>query len=116
MADPAKSSQTAKNVVIALLALWSIISLIVIVVWSTSPDLKGSARCHADLQDATEKLEGVKVVCKKDKVALEEQVVAEREKQEAHRTRILALVANLNATNHTLEESRQENVSLIISL
>ncbi|CAJ1059570.1 coiled-coil domain-containing protein 18 [Xyrichtys novacula] len=112
MADPAKSSQTAKNVVIALLSLWSIISLIVIVVWSTSPDLKSSAQCRTELQDATEKLEGVKVVCRKDKVALEEQVEAEREKQDKQRAEILMLLGNLNATNHTLEECRQENLVL----
>ncbi|XP_074523633.1 uncharacterized protein LOC141788618 [Halichoeres trimaculatus] len=112
MADPSKSSQKAKNVVIGLLALWSIISLIVIVVWSTSPDLKGSARCHADLQEATEKLEGVKVVCKKDKVALEEQVEAERAKQERQRAQIAVLLGNLDAINRTLEESRQENLVL----
>uniref|UniRef100_A0A3Q3H3J6 Uncharacterized protein n=1 Tax=Labrus bergylta TaxID=56723 RepID=A0A3Q3H3J6_9LABR len=111
MADPAKSSQTAKNVVIALLALWSIISLVVIVVWSTSPDLKSSAQCRAELQDKTEKLEGVKVVCRKDKVALEEQVEAEREEQVKQGAEILLLLAHLNATNATLEESRQENVS-----
>ncbi|XP_060889957.1 uncharacterized protein si:ch211-1a19.3 [Labrus mixtus] len=112
MADPAKSSQTAKNVVIALLALWSVISLVVIVVWSTSPDLKSSAQCRAELQDKTEKLEGVKVVCRKDKVALEEQVEAEREEQIKQGVKILLLLAHLNATNATLEESRQENLVL----
>uniref|UniRef100_UPI0037E89FFF IgA receptor n=1 Tax=Semicossyphus pulcher TaxID=241346 RepID=UPI0037E89FFF len=112
MADPSKSSQTAKNVVIALLLLWSIISLIVIVVWSTSPDLKSSAQCRAELQDKTEKLEGVKVVCRKDKVALEEQVEAEREEQAKQRAEILLLLGHLNATNVTLEECRQENLVL----
>uniref|UniRef100_A0A3Q3R9K7 Uncharacterized protein n=1 Tax=Monopterus albus TaxID=43700 RepID=A0A3Q3R9K7_MONAL len=72
MAASSKSSQTAKNVVLALLALWSVISLIIIVVWATSPDLKSSAQCRKELQDKTEKLEGAKVVWNKDKVALEE--------------------------------------------
>ncbi|KAM7012755.1 uncharacterized protein LKV04_000314 [Tautogolabrus adspersus] len=112
MADPSKSSQKAKNVVIALLALWSIISLIVIVVWSTSPDLKSSAQCRAELQDKTVKLEGVKVVCKKDKEALEELVEAEREEQAKQRAEILLLLGHLNATNATLEECRQENLVL----
>ncbi|XP_033476653.1 uncharacterized protein LOC117253376 [Epinephelus lanceolatus] len=112
MAAASKSSQKAKNVVIALLALWSIISLIVIVVWATSPDLKSSAQCRAELQEMREKLEGAKVVFQKDKVALEEQVTAAREAQDRQRAEILLLLASINATNATLEECRQENVVL----
>lgn len=112
MAHSSKSSQTAKNVVIALLALWSIISLIVIVVWATSPDLKSSAKCRAELQETTVKLEGAKVVWNKDKVALEELVEAEREEQARLRAEMLLLLGRLNATNVTLEECRQENVVL----
>ncbi|XP_049911162.1 uncharacterized protein si:ch211-1a19.3 [Epinephelus moara] len=112
MAAASKSSQKAKNVVIALLALWSIISLIVIVVWATSPDLKSSAQCRAELQEMREKLEGAKVVFQKDKVALEEQVTAAREAQDRQRAEILLLLESINATNATLEECRQENVVL----
>lgn len=111
MAQSSKSSQKAKNVVIALLTLWSIISLIVIVVWATSPDLKSSAKCRAELQDTTEKMEGAKVVWNKNKVALEELVDAAREEQERLRAEMLLLLGRLNATNATLEECRQENVS-----
>lgn len=111
MAASSKSSQTAKNVVLALLALWSVISLIVIVVWATSPDLKSSAQCRHELQETTEKLEGAKVVYNKNKVALEELVEAAREEQERQREEILLLLGRLNATNITLEECRQENVS-----
>lgn len=112
MAAASKSSQKAKNVVIALLALWSIISLIVIVVWATSPDLKSSAQCRAELQEMREKLEGAKVVFQKDKVALEEQVVAARDERDRQRAEILLLLERVNATNATLEECRQENVVL----
>lgn len=112
MAAASKSSQTAKNVVIALLALWSIISLIVIVVWATSPDLKSSAQCRAELQETTEKLEGAKVVHKKNMVALEEMVEAAREEQARQKAEILLLLGHINATNITLEECRQENVVL----
>lgn len=111
MAAASKSSQKAKNAVIALLLLWSIISLIVIVVWATSPDLKSSAQCRAELREVTEKLEGSKVLYHKDKVALEEQVVAEREKTDRQRAEILLLLGRLNTTNITLEECYQENVS-----
>lgn len=111
MAAPSKSSQTAKNVVIALLALWSIVSLIIIVVWATSPDLKPSAQCRAELQDLTEKLEGSRVVWNKNKEALEEKVLKEREKADQQKAEILLLHGRLNATNASLEECQQENVS-----
>lgn len=107
-----KSSHTAKNVVIGLLALWSIVSLVIIVVWATSPDLKGAAQCRTELQEMTEKLEGAKVVFSKNKVALEELVEEAREEQVRLRGEILLLLGRLNATNATLEECRQENVSL----
>ncbi|XP_059197803.1 uncharacterized protein si:ch211-1a19.3 [Centropristis striata] len=112
MAAASKSSQTAKNVVIALLALWSVISLVVIVVWSTSPDLKSAAQCRLELQDKTEKLEGAKVVWGQNKVALEEMVEASREEQARQRSSILLLLGHLNATNATLEECRHDNVVL----
>lgn len=106
-----KSSQKVKNVVLALLVLWSIISLVVIVVWATSPDLKSSAQCRAELQTLMEKSEGAKVLWNKDKQALEELVTVEREKQEQQRAEILLLLGRLNATNVTLEECLQEKVS-----
>lgn len=112
MAASPKSSQTAKNLLIGVLALWSIASLIVIVVWATSPDLKGSAQCRTELQEATEKLEGAKVVFNKNKVALEEMVEEERVKYARQQAEILVLLGHLNATNATLEECRQENVVL----
>ncbi|XP_044055936.1 uncharacterized protein si:ch211-1a19.3 [Siniperca chuatsi] len=112
MAASSKSSQTAKNVVLALLAIWSIVSLIIIVVWATSPDLKSSAQCRAELQEVTEKLEGAKVVWNKNKVALEELVEAAREEQARQRAQILLLLGHLNATNATLEQCRQENAVL----
>lgn len=107
----AKSPEKAKNVVIALLALWSIISLVIIVVWATSPDLKSSAQCRAELQEVTEKLEGAKVVFNKNKVALEEKVLEAREEQDRQRDRILLLLGRLNATNVTVEECLQRTVS-----
>ncbi|XP_034438203.1 uncharacterized protein si:ch211-1a19.3 [Hippoglossus hippoglossus] len=112
MAAPSKSSQKAKNVAIALLALWSIVSLVVIVVWATSPDLKSSAQCRVELQDTREKLEGAKVVWGKDRVALEEKVEEEREQQARLTADNRLLLGRLDATNASLEECRQENVVL----
>ncbi|XP_026179056.1 uncharacterized protein LOC113139761 [Mastacembelus armatus] len=116
MAAPSRSSQTAKNIAIALLALWSIISLIVIVVWATSPDLKSSAQCRAELQDVTEKMEGAKVVWSKNKVALEEKVLDARQEQDRQKMQILLLQDRLNATNASLNGCRQENDALTMNI
>lgn len=105
-----------KNGVLGLLALWAIISLVVIVVWATSPGLKGSAACRAELQEVTEKLEGAKVVWNKDKVALEELLEAERQQQEQQRAEISLLLLRLGAINSTLEERQQEQVRLCSGL
>ncbi|KAM4739788.1 uncharacterized protein FYW61_004119 [Anableps anableps] len=109
MANSSKNSNKVQKVVIGLLAIWSIISIIIIVVWATSPDLKGSAQCRAELRELTEKLEGTKVVFSKDKAALEKQVLEAREKMDRLREDILLLLGRLNATNVTLEECQQKN-------
>lgn len=106
-----KSPSRVQNLVLALLALWAVVSIIIIVVWATSPDMKGSAQCRAELRDATEKMEGAKVVFAKDRAALEDLVRGAREDQDRLRGQILLLLGGLNATNHTLEECRQEKVS-----
>ncbi|KAM9479781.1 uncharacterized protein ACWYII_006786 isoform 1-T1 [Salvelinus alpinus] len=107
-----KSSQTTRNIVIACLALWSVISLIIIVVWATSPDMKSASQCRAELQTLTEKHEGARVVYAKNKAALEEMV----EEGHANQTRQLReterLLERLGQTNVSLDDCRQENVIL----
>lgn len=98
--------------VLGVLALWSIVSLVVIVVWATSPELKGSASCRAELQEVTEKLEGAKVVWTKNKVALEELLAAERQRQEQRRAEAALLLRRLSAINRTREECREDQVRL----
>ncbi|XP_008404574.1 uncharacterized protein LOC103463152 [Poecilia reticulata] len=107
-----KNSNNVQKVVMGLLALWSIVSIIIIVVWATSPDLKGSAQCRAELREATEKLEGAKVVFNKDRQALEEKTLKAVEEQERLKADILLLLGRLNAANVTLEECRLKNVVL----
>lgn len=111
-AEVSKSSQKVKNGVLGLLALWSIISLVVIVVWATSPDLKGSAECRAALQESTEKLEGAKVVWSKNKIALEELLEAEKEQHERRRAEVAVLLQHLGDINSTLDECRREQVRI----
>lgn len=110
--DGKKSSQTVKNCALALLALWSIIALVVIVVWATSPDLKGSAKCRAELQNVTKSLEDTKVALDRKKVELEEQRNTEGQRQEQQTAEFSRLWEHLNATNSTLEECRQEQVRI----
>ncbi|KAK5600448.1 hypothetical protein CRENBAI_019704 [Crenichthys baileyi] len=112
MENSSKKSNKVLKVLIGVLAVWSIISIIIIVVWATSPDLKGSAQCRAELRDMTKKLEEAKVEFNKDKMALEEHVLEAREDQDRLKGKILLLVGHLNTTNTTLEECRQKNVVL----
>lgn len=107
-----KSSQTTRNVVIACLALWSVISLIIIVVWATSPNVKSVSDCREQLQTLTEKLEGAKVVWAKDKVALEEMVEEARDNQTRQQHEITLLLLRLAHANMSLDDCRQENANL----
>lgn len=107
-----KCSQKLKNGVLGLLTLWALVSLVVIVVWATSPDLRGSSACRAELQVATEKLEGAKVVWSKNKAALEEVLEAERRQQQQQRAEISLLLQRVGAINSKLEQCRQEQVRL----
>ncbi|XP_041913380.1 uncharacterized protein si:ch211-1a19.3 [Alosa sapidissima] len=107
-----KSSQTTRNVLIAVLALWSIISLIIIVVWATSPDMKGASQCRQELQTLNEKLEGAKVVWTKDRRALEALVRQGWENQTLLQGQIDAHKAALRQINVSLDDCRQQNVLL----
>ncbi|MEQ2270060.1 hypothetical protein XENORESO_014475, partial [Xenotaenia resolanae] len=109
MANDSKNPNKVLKGMTGLLAVWSIISIIIIVVWATSPDLKGSAQCRAELRDMTTKLEGAKVQFSENKMALEEQVLEAREDQDRLKGKILLLMGHLNTTNTMLEECRQKN-------
>ncbi|XP_047231197.1 uncharacterized protein si:ch211-1a19.3 [Girardinichthys multiradiatus] len=116
MANGFKNTQKVQIGVIGLLVVWSIISIIIIVVWATSPDLKGSAQCRAELRDMTTKLEGAKVQFRENKMALEEQVLEAREDQDQLKRKILLLERHLNTTNTMLEKCQQKNVALAMNV
>ncbi|XP_037105460.1 uncharacterized protein si:ch211-1a19.3 [Syngnathus acus] len=87
---------------LVVLALWSVISLVVIVVWSTSPDLKSSARCRQDLRESQEKILGAEALCVQDKDELERRL-AEAHQRLRHQEAALALLdQRLRHTNQTL--------------
>jgi len=106
-----KSSQTTRNIVIACLALWSIISLVIIVVWATSPDMKGASQCRKEMQALTESHEGAKVVWNKDRKALEELVRQGWRNQTALQKQIDQYKEQIQILNISLNVSQQENVS-----
>lgn len=103
-----KSSQTTRNIVIACLALWSIISLIIIVVWATSPEMKGASQCRTEMQDLRERHEGAKVVWTKDRKALEELVRQGWRNQTALQTQIGQYKEQIQSLNISLNDSLQE--------
>ncbi|XP_066503854.1 outer dynein arm-docking complex subunit 1 isoform X1 [Hoplias malabaricus] len=96
-----KSSQTTRNIVIAFLALWSIVSLIVIVVWATSPDMKGASQCRAELRVLQEKFDREKAVWTDDRQALEHMV----RQSWLNQSLLLNLTAQLKDTINILNES-----------
>lgn len=107
-----KSSQTTRNIVIACLALWSIISLIIIVVWATSPEMKGASQCRTEMQDLRERHEGAKVVWTKDRKALEELVRQGWRNQTALLKQIDQYKEQIQSLNISLNNSLQKIVSL----
>ncbi|XP_050978272.1 uncharacterized protein si:ch211-1a19.3 [Labeo rohita] len=107
-----KSSQTTRNIVIACLALWSIISLIIIVVWATSPEMKGASQCRTEMQALRERHEGAKVVWNKDRKALEELVRQGWRNQTALQKQIDEQKNQIQSLNVSLNTSQQENAIL----
>ncbi|XP_041753033.1 uncharacterized protein LOC121581607 [Coregonus clupeaformis] len=107
-----KSSGTCCNLVMALLTLWSIVSLIVIVVWATSPHMKGVALCKVAQQALTEKMEGAKVVWEKEKQALLEAIRLSQENQTTLQQEMEVVAERLRETNVSLSLSLQENAML----
>lgn len=103
-----KSSQTTRNIVIACLVLWSIISIIIIVVWATSPEMKGASQCRKEMQDLEERHEGEKVVWNKDRKALEELVRQGWRNQTALLKQINQYTERIQSLNISLNDSLQE--------
>ncbi|XP_056590080.1 uncharacterized protein si:ch211-1a19.3 [Triplophysa dalaica] len=107
-----KSSQTTRNIVIAILAIWSIISIIIIAVWATSADMKSASKCRAELKELQEKHEGAKVVWTKDRKALEDLVRQGWKNQSVLQKQIEQQKEQMRFLNLSLEASQQENIIL----
>ncbi|KAK9966365.1 hypothetical protein ABG768_003482 [Culter alburnus] len=107
-----KSSQTTRNIVIACLALWSIISLIIIVVWATSSDMKGASQCRKEMQALTERHDVAKVEWTKNRRALEDLVRQGWRNQTTLQKEIDQNMEQIQILNLSLNDSRQENAIL----
>lgn len=106
-----KSSQTTRNIVIACLALWSIISIIIIVVWATSPDMKEASQCRKEMQTLTVKHDKEKVVWVKNQRALEELVRQGWRNQTTLQKQIDQNKEQIQNLNLSLNDRLQEIVS-----
>ncbi|XP_076151882.1 uncharacterized protein LOC143135034 [Alosa pseudoharengus] len=112
MARSSKSSQNTCNFLLAFLALWSMTSLVVIIVWATWPYMRSLSQCEAARQTAVEKIEGARVVREKDEGVLRAQLSSSSENQTALRRELGIIMERLRETNVSLMDSLQEKEAL----
>lgn len=106
-----KSSRNTCNFLLACLALWSMISLVVIIVWATWPYMRSRSQCEEARQSVIEKIEGARVVREKNESVLKSQLNSSREKQAALRSELGVIMEQLRQSNASLMDSLQEKVS-----
>lgn len=111
-----KSYKIICNIMIACLFLWSVSSLIMIVVWATSPDMNLDSQCRADLQNLTKKHEEARVLYAKNKQALEEMVEEGRTNQTQQLMKMERFLKRLGKTNVSLADCHQESVILGVNI
>uniref|UniRef100_A0A4W5NCF5 Si:ch211-1a19.3 n=2 Tax=Hucho hucho TaxID=62062 RepID=A0A4W5NCF5_9TELE len=111
-----KLSKIICKIMIACLFLWSVSSLIIIVVWATSPNMKGASQCRADLQNLTEKHEGARVLYAKNKQALEEMVEEGRTNQTRQLMEMERFLKRLGKTNVSLADCHHDSVILGVTI
>ncbi|XP_028834146.1 uncharacterized protein LOC114789172 [Denticeps clupeoides] len=107
-----KSSRSTCNFFLAFLVLWSTISLIVIVVWVTWPQLKSVGQCKAAQQAVVEKTEGAKVVRAQERELLQNQIRLGQENRTRLQNELAVIMATLRESHASLLESQQTNVAL----
>merc|ERR1712131_131967 len=102
-------SRTCCNVIIAILTLWSVISLIVIVVWVTNPQLRDIKLCRDNLAEEEEKVKQGQA----NQRALEKLVEAGRKIQAAQEAEINLLKVVQQNYSASLNDCRHENDILL---
>lgn len=112
MAESSSScSKRVQHMVLVLLLLWSVVSLVVIVVWCTSPDLKGAADCRAQLAQRTEQQQAAQERWSKDKEALEEKLMEQQQETQRQGLEVQLLLVQFNQTKEELQECQHEQVN-----
>ncbi|XP_048831759.1 uncharacterized protein si:ch211-1a19.3 [Brienomyrus brachyistius] len=107
-----KSSKTTCNIVMAILVIWSIISLIIIIVWATSPEIKDVNKCRTELEAKVQEYTSTSAVWVQDRKALEEHIEKSREREAQLSQDISRLWESQRKTNESLKISMEENVIL----
>ncbi|XP_026862737.2 uncharacterized protein si:ch211-1a19.3 isoform X2 [Electrophorus electricus] len=62
------------RILIGFLALWFIVSLILILVWAISPNMKGESQCNAELQTLKDEFDKKRLTWDEDRRAMETMV------------------------------------------
>lgn len=96
----------------AVLTLWSMISLIVIVVWVTWPPLASLTQCRAAHQALIEKMEGAKVIKEKEQDVLKSALELSSKNQTRLQEELESILESQRETNASLTESLQLQVSI----
>uniref|UniRef100_A0A8C1UGY3 Si:dkey-57k2.6 n=1 Tax=Cyprinus carpio TaxID=7962 RepID=A0A8C1UGY3_CYPCA len=105
------SAQNACNWIMALLALWSMVSLIIILVWATWPPLAGVTQCREAQRALIEKMEGAKVMKEKEQAVLKSALKLSLENQ----TKLQEELGNLLEGQRTTDASLTDSLRLKVS-
>lgn len=108
------TSQKARNWMLALLTLWSTISLIVIVVWATWPPFASVTQCKTAQQALMEKMEGAKVMKEKEEEVLKSELQLSLENQTRLNKELDYILEIHKQINTSLTESLQLQVSTMM--
>lgn len=106
------SAQNACNWIMALLALWSMVSLIIILVWATWPPLAGVTQCREAQRALIEKMEGAKVMKEKEQAVLKSALKLSLENQTKLQEELGSLLESQMKTYASLTESVRLQVSV----
>ncbi|CAM4590163.1 unnamed protein product [Leuciscus chuanchicus] len=100
-------AQNTCNWITALLTLWSMVSLIVIVVWATWPPLASLAQCREAHRALIEKMEGAKVMKEKEHNVLKSALQLSSKNQTRLQEELESILESQRETNASLTETLQ---------
>uniref|UniRef100_A0A3B1JGS1 Si:dkey-57k2.6 n=1 Tax=Astyanax mexicanus TaxID=7994 RepID=A0A3B1JGS1_ASTMX len=106
------SRRSSCNWAVALLVLWSMVSLVVVVVWASWPAWAGLEGCQREIQALEEKLEGARVMKAKDLQAVERELKQSRENQSRLQLQIEHILQDIQLTNLSLTDALLEKAML----